>query len=410
MQYTAMAVGQRDVAAGIDYLKHACLIGTPWISANIITSENEPLFAPWVVEETTNGKIGIIGLTSYDAQVPEGLTVTQWQRVLPDHIQSISKSCDFIILLSNLTDEQNAEIAKDYPEIHLIISANSHGGNIAPRLQNNTVITQTHTRGKYLGVLKVNWESELKMWKNTKQNLTAITSQLRERNEFNSETEQSNSILNKEINPNANLITQQSILNINSAISNQQQLSSFKFQFRALTGKIEKDEEISEITMQLKRAISQANKKIRSNTPAISHSEDTSPIDSSFKRFVGSNSCKSCHALQFTSWQTSNHAKAYTTLETKNQQYDLKCLNCHVTHDLNRNMTSADEIYLLGLPKELQSIGCESCHGPGEKHVASNGEANDFHIINESICRKCHTVAMDKTFNFKTALQHLNCP
>lgn len=407
MGYTAMAVGPLDLTGGIEYLRESVLKGSPWISANIMTSDNEPFFPPWIIQQTAKGKIGIIGITSYKAQLPEGFTATTWQDALPAHIKKLSGTCDFILLLSNLDDEQNANIAAQYPQLHLIISANKRSGNKPPELFNNTIITQTHTKGKYLGILKIDWSPELKIWENTDQNISTIIVKLE--HDLQNQIED----LSRDIEGNKTAITmmtdQKKHLAAFSANSNQQLTSTFSYRFRALSSKITENSEISSLTAQLKKHISKTNKKISKSQVTRYTSSSQPPSHENYIEFAGSKSCSTCHDKQYTAWENSDHARAYSTLELKNQHYNLECLGCHVTHKMESHSIQNDDVYLLGLPKQLLSVTCESCHGPGKSHVDSLGQENTFRTIDESVCRQCHTVKMDNTFNFNTALQHLSC-
>ena len=96
-------------------------------------------------------------------------------------------------------------------------------------------------------------------------------------------------------------------------------------------------------------------------------------------KYIGSNKCKMCHisdkrGAQFTLWEQSPHAKAYTTLtsaESKKiaasrglgdpQKAD-ECLRCHVT--AHGYPTTAKEASF----KVEEGVGCESCHGPGSEY------------------------------------------
>jgi 2',3'-cyclic-nucleotide 2'-phosphodiesterase (5'-nucleotidase family) len=157
MGYDAVAVGPLDLVAGTDLLKKQNNSRFPWISANLVNVDNEPVFKSFIVKKTGQSKTGIIGLTHRAAFLPPDLHIVDWQTVLPTLVQELSKECGHIILLSNLPEKENIDIAKSYPDIHIIISADLHFGNLSPVLNNNTLITQTSAQGQYLGMLTVEW-------------------------------------------------------------------------------------------------------------------------------------------------------------------------------------------------------------------------------------------------------------
>jgi 2',3'-cyclic-nucleotide 2'-phosphodiesterase (5'-nucleotidase family) len=98
-------------------------------------------------------------LTHRATFLPPDLHIVDWQTILPKLLQKLSKECDHIILLSNLPEKENVEIAKGYPDIHIILSADPKFGNFGPVLTNNTLISQTTNQGKYLGMLNIEWGS-----------------------------------------------------------------------------------------------------------------------------------------------------------------------------------------------------------------------------------------------------------
>lgn len=99
-------------------------------------------------------------------------------------------------------------------------------------------------------------------------------------------------------------------------------------------------------------------------------------------KYVGSDSCMSCHADTHKNWASSVHGKG----EKKDFSQP------GVMQELIR--------------KEGVGASCESCHGPGEKHVQSKlkadirglGDDCPFCVI-EQICLSCHTPQNDPNFN-----------
>lgn len=99
-------------------------------------------------------------------------------------------------------------------------------------------------------------------------------------------------------------------------------------------------------------------------------------------KFIGNEKCGNCHKVEFTSWQTTVHAKAFNILKPgkrkvakkradldpeKDYSTDRKCVKCHVTGYRQKGGFKNEE----KTPK-MVGVGCESCHGPG-------GEYQDLH-------------------------------
>jgi hypothetical protein len=79
-------------------------------------------------------------------------------------------------------------------------------------------------------------------------------------------------------------------------------------------------------------------------------------------QFVGTNQCFQCHRPQTDTWSETKHAHAFTNLPKKYQS-DGGCLKCHVT------AFGQPSGYVGGTDKDLLMVGCETCHGPGDKHI-----------------------------------------
>jgi predicted CXXCH cytochrome family protein len=84
-----------------------------------------------------------------------------------------------------------------------------------------------------------------------------------------------------------------------------------------------------------------------------------------------------------------NYWAPYHYTDAKGPNWKEKCSNCHVTGFQHEDYSWAE-----------LSIGCEACHGPGERHVKAKGERRANTIYNpvklpwhlaSDICGQCHT-------------------
>ena len=94
-------------------------------------------------------------------------------------------------------------------------------------------------------------------------------------------------------------------------------------------------------------------------------------------RFVGSKECESCHEGTYMAWKKTGHAKAFETLvgAPVPRQFDPECISCHVVgwHP-TKHFPYENGFRSLEETPHLKGVGCENCHGPGEKHIdAENG-------------------------------------
>ncbi len=95
-------------------------------------------------------------------------------------------------------------------------------------------------------------------------------------------------------------------------------------------------------------------------------------------RYEGHKKCGSCHRSQAESWRNTKHAQAMKSLEpnaraeakrkasldpAKDYTADKDCVGCHVTG------FEREGGYRIGARNlDLDSVACESCHGPGRQY------------------------------------------
>jgi len=159
---TLAGVGTRDLAAGLSFLQqHQKPPAFTWLSLNIVDpSTQKPLFTPVLRRQAGEMKIAVLALTDHTAfeNKPGKFQVLNWRDILPDALAQARQDADFILLLSNYSFLENKEIARSCDTIDLILQAGHAVGNMAPILINRTLISQTETRGKYLGVMDIDWK------------------------------------------------------------------------------------------------------------------------------------------------------------------------------------------------------------------------------------------------------------
>jgi peroxiredoxin len=119
----------------------------------------------------------------------------------------------------------------------------------------------------------------------------------------------------------------------------------------------------------------------------------------------GNGACQNCHPVQAQSWAKTPHAHAMKTLKARGSHKDPACIRCHAVAKVDAPKA----------PKDWHgdSVGCEACHGPGEKHVAAAGGTDNIvglgescpECVIESICTTCHTPEQDPDWDLEKALK-----
>jgi YVTN family beta-propeller protein len=159
-------------------------------------------------------------------------------------------------------------------------------------------------------------------------------------------------------------------------------------------------------------------------TPKVMRLKKTSELpemvsDSEFK-YAGALQCSNCHdgsskGYQFSKWRLSQHAQAYSVLTTDkayemassqgigDPQISTKCLKCHTTVFANPVGGVLDSYFI------DEGVGCEACHGAGNKHLES-GDTSGFNTVTEAVCLTCHQDAHGKRFDYEEALETIAHP
>jgi peroxiredoxin/nitrate/TMAO reductase-like tetraheme cytochrome c subunit len=123
--------------------------------------------------------------------------------------------------------------------------------------------------------------------------------------------------------------------------------------------------------------------------------------------YVGSETCRGCHAAEHARWAAHPHAKATATLEREGKASETACRGCHTTGYDKGGFPAG------GSPAEhaaFAAVGCESCHGPGGDHVdpdapkrgtiVSLADKCDSCVILQ-VCGSCHDQANDPGFEYE---------
>lgn len=149
--------------------------------------------------------------------------------------------------------------------------------------------------------------------------------------------------------------------------------------------------------------------------------------------FIGSERCADCHDEAYDIWKDSLHSHAYDSLTVEwarhhhdpgmaarvrvDRVHDPECINCHTTGwDAQEVLRFETGFNGIETTPHLVGVGCESCHGPGSRHVeleeagADDGllsaERLKLHLSVETAvgqtCSKCHDFENSPDFDFDT--------
>jgi 2',3'-cyclic-nucleotide 2'-phosphodiesterase (5'-nucleotidase family) len=415
MNVAAIGIAPQDLAAGLDFLGRQCQeFNLPCLSANLQDKTGKRPLRPSIMTKIAETTVAVIGLTGSPATNPPDkpageYRILPWQESLPDTVKEVKGHAEMIILLSSYPEPVNREIAGRFPDIHLIIQSGTLTANKAPQLVGNTLITQVAARGKYLGRMDIDWQPDrpwgqgkdadrLQQARDSLDRINWRLGRLEKREQGSAglaqKTEQQQLRQEQEkLNAEITRLEQ-------AGPENQEALSSFTSTFIPLKTSLPEDPEIQKIVNQTKQEINRAGQKQSGEAP-----EKSRPVAG----MTGWRACSICHPAQTEFWQKSNHAGAWQNLANAQQQFNPGCLPCHVTLPTYDQEVVHQENLLAALTPDLQQVGCEACHGPGEKHVADPGRTLPRPLTAKT-CLTCHSPEHDHNFSYEHKLLLIRCP
>lgn len=175
--YDAMAIGNHEFYAGLERLKkQKKWANFPFLSANILLTEQESAGVPYVIKSMPNGlKIAIFGLTT--TTIKRSMPALANQLIVNDEVETakalvpiLKEKADIVIALTHLGIYEDTEpdffgsirLAQEVQGIDLIIDGHSHSVLEKPLYINNTPIIQAGDRGKYLGKAMLRFDTNTK--------------------------------------------------------------------------------------------------------------------------------------------------------------------------------------------------------------------------------------------------------
>ncbi|HMA61636.1 MAG TPA: bifunctional UDP-sugar hydrolase/5'-nucleotidase [bacterium] len=157
----AFTIGNHEFDYGFEKLKENVeLANFPIVSSNIMVKKTQELFVkPYVILESGDSKIGVIGLAMEDlkgSSLPQNVaeiklldTYNQVQK----YADSIEEKVDLTVVLSHQGFHEDSVLATRLEKVDAIIGGHSHSWLSRPVNVNNILVCQVGARGERLGVL-----------------------------------------------------------------------------------------------------------------------------------------------------------------------------------------------------------------------------------------------------------------
>jgi hypothetical protein len=387
MGYKGLGLGPEELKLGVLKLFES-YSGTqadesfdvPFLSANVTFFGTRDVGTPlqYRVYEIAGVKVGVtavLGETFEKEMFPEGLEPDESElkidpvdEVLPGVIQKMQAEMagdpqqpQVMILLSHSRQPESRQLAEKYPQFHLVVTAGSpEDPDGRAETIGNTLLLKVGAKGKYAGIVG--------LYPGPK---------------FRFETVE---------------------------------LDRFRF------GNAPEIDRLMEKYQQLL-----AEENLIATEPAVRHAFGEG------YHFLGSEKCAECHDVEYDIWKQTPHSHAFESLTVAYAQasddpslaqrvrvdriHDPECINCHTTGWDAQDVVRFESGFTgVEATPHLVGVHCESCHGPGSRHVEleENGAAEDLllaerqkmHLSTDTaevrLCVKCHDFENSPDFDFNT--------
>ena len=297
--------GHREISLSLEKLNRIKQQYDRFVSANLLGPEGAPVFNPYLVTTLSNGfRCGIIGVVDDQVaadQIGKGLRLVPPADALAKYMPELKKEADFIVLLAFMDEQKMKTLAAQFFEVDVIVGGKVKQASGKPIKENQSVIVYNTDKGKRIGRLDI---------------LHTAGEQMEYSNDY-----------------------------------------------VVLRESMKRDAQIAALVEEYKKEL-----KRRDFRPQKDDEEGLSSISASRARnankYVGPQSCKSCHEKAYKTWLHSKHKHAFETLEQKSQEYNPRCLKCHTV-----GYMASDGYINERLTPKLKDVSCESCHGRGDYHV-----------------------------------------
>jgi 2',3'-cyclic-nucleotide 2'-phosphodiesterase (5'-nucleotidase family) len=169
MQYDAMALGEKDLAAAAEIVSTRFQEASfPILSVNISPTDALPNIQPYILRQAGGHTVAIIGVTHGSAanrsrMLGISLTVQSAVETVQSIVGELRPQADVIILLSNLDQKGNTLLAQQVAGLDAIIGVYG-GGQVKPTVvagpDGQVVLHAAGAQAKSLGILELQFDAQ----------------------------------------------------------------------------------------------------------------------------------------------------------------------------------------------------------------------------------------------------------
>ena len=413
MGYEVVNVGEKDLMMGQKFLMDVSQKAKfQFISANLVDKKTQKgVFKPYVIKEIAGLKIGILGLIDdqFNPTLQErepGLTILEPLSTTKALTKGLREYCDLIVVLSQLGESKDKKLARENPQIDLILGGGGESKRAVVEKVNEIPIYRLEPRGGYLGQIDYSFVD-------TKKPIKFLISSERDEIEKKKERLITRSIQIKSEMAKTGKQDEMKVKELKFLESKKKEFEKtlLAFEDKNFYKHIATPVQLSieddpKIIKGLETYRAESAKLYKPKMPALPEKE--LPEKEMVARipkespYVGAVSCKRCHEVNYRNWLNTKHAKASQTIVASPKYAQEECLICHSTgYGKMGEYATVDDI-----PFYLRGVQCESCHGEGKGHP---GKGEIERKVTLGVCRNCHTKDQSPAFNYIAYLEKIGC-
>ncbi|MBN2418171.1 MAG: hypothetical protein JXL81_02205 [Deltaproteobacteria bacterium] len=160
----AINIGELELVLGIDNLKEIeKKFDIPFVSANIVDSNNKLVFKPYVITKTGDFNVGIIGVMGNSPDMTklmndiagDSLSVLDPVETVKEKIAEIKDKVNFVIVLTHDIMNRNWKIARSVEGVDVIVGGHQKLKLKTPYNPKNNYIVESGEKGQYQGMLEI---------------------------------------------------------------------------------------------------------------------------------------------------------------------------------------------------------------------------------------------------------------
>jgi len=423
MGWTVLTPGETDFALGVDYLKELeAMADFPFVSANIFDEKtNKYVFEPYVIKDFGGFSVGITAVmgdqAKFSTEEEEELGIYLYDEVssLKKVMKVLRRKSDFIVVLSHTGLELARTLAKRIDGIDLIVVGHRPEMNLyRPVDEDGTLITQTHSRGKYICRLDFLIENpvrpydffiegtgdssslEYKQQELRLKQLTIMYEDYIAQKEDGKDVDEALDLVQSEIE-----LVKKKLKELKERSKEEGHKNIVRANLIPLGSDLADDPKVRKIEDKYKDELIEEKNEIKES---MLKEGERNPRDLMVEpHFVGVSSCKECHKSIYSFWTKTRHSSAYETLRKEKRQFEPNCYECHTT-----GFRKPGGFTNILTAKDLIDVQCEVCHGAGNLHVKN--EIKTESLTSEKECITCHDVENDDDFDYVRDLKAIRCP